>query len=138
MFSCPLFVLIQDHQQGTGDSDGSLLRTCQEKNTLWLMPDIYLAVGSMESYGASTFLEVQFSNAGCSLFESLNLCISTKLLLLLVNRVDPDRGRLWNSGLSSDDWYIRSSHENSLFLSRYLLPLFWDSYITLKKNLYSA
>lgn len=94
MFSCPLFVLIQDHQQGTGDSDGSLLRTCQEKNTLWLLPDIYLAVGSMESYGASTFLEVQFSNAGCSLFESLNLCISTKFLLLLVNRIDPDRGRL--------------------------------------------
>lgn len=70
------------------------MRTCQENHTLWLLSDIYLAVGSMEFYGASTFLEVQFSSAGYSLFEALNLCIPRKLLLLLVNRVDPDRGRV--------------------------------------------
>lgn len=69
----------------------------------------------MEFYGAFTFLEVQFSNAGCSLFEVLNLCISTKLLLMLVNRIDPARRRVWNSGLSSEDWYIHSSCENSFF-----------------------
>lgn len=37
----------------------------------------------MEFYGASTILMGQFSSAGCSLFEALHLCASTRLLLLL-------------------------------------------------------
>lgn len=86
--------------------------------------DIYLEVGSIEFYGASIFLEVRFPNAGCSLFEALYLCTSIKFLLLLVNRGDPDRRRVWNSGLNSEDRNSHFSHENSLFLSRCLFSPF--------------
>lgn len=73
---------------------------------------IYGILWGFYIYGGSVSQCRLFS---CWSFVPLHLY---KMLLFLINRVDhssnPDMGRVWNSGLTSEDWDIPSSYGNSL------------------------
>lgn len=88
----------------------------------------FVTLGQLPRYRISdilrayAFLEVQFPSAIFFLVEASYLCTSTKLLVLLTDRVNhssnPGVQRVWNSGLNSEDWDIPFSCDYSL---RYFL-----------------